>query len=340
MNKATNSSASPVGQLLREGSAARTPDGLLAHPPGHRATVLVCALTDLDGTANDEHVAEHLRLDTIGPARETFALLEASGVVTGICTARSTGEARLYRRELGVTGPLISENGAVVTYPDGTRDVFGDLSTLAEAVHRIEARLGRPVPNSLDFEGLRAAWERERRGECEVFLGHPDLDSLHIAAERSASCFLVGLTPAEKEIAADIAEGMNLSSFGHLLHLIARGADKGRALGALNDHLRSRPPVGGLRPEVIAQVVFGNGENDLPLFETALREGGTAVLVGDATTPGGFHFDSRRHAIPEGTIRFPGISHGHAIRRSLPHLRRFYRDRHGIDFPWPDEDGR
>ena len=340
MNKATNSTGGPVDQLLSAGAAVRTPDGLLVRPPGSPATVLVCALTDLDGTANDEHVAEHLRLGTIGPAREAFALLADSGVVTGICTARSTGEARLYRRELGVTGPLISENGAVVTYPDGSRDVFGDLSTLAEAVRRIEARLGRHIPCSLDFDGLRAAWERERRGESEAFLGHPDLDSLRLAAERSASCFLVGLSPAEKEIAAAVAGEMDLSSFGHLLHLIARGADKGHALAALNDHLRSRPPVDGLRPEIIAQVVFGNGENDLPLFATALREGGAAVLVGDATTPGGFHFDTDRHAIPAGTIRFPGISHGHAIRRSLPHLRRFYRERHGIDFPWPDGDGR
>jgi hypothetical protein len=205
---------------------------------------------------------------------------------------------------------------------------------LAEAVRRIDARLGRAVPNSLDWAGLQAAWERERRGEGPVFLGHPDRESLRRSADRHASCYLVGLSPDEKAVVAGIAGEMGLTCFGELLHLIPRGVDKGRAFAALNAHLTAIPPQHGLRPDMVVQIVFGNGENDLPLFGQALKAGGQAVLVGDATTLGGFHFDIARHPVPESTIMLPGVSHGHAIRRSLPLLRDFFAEKHGVLFPW------
>lgn len=333
-NNALTENLQPLDRLLSSGAAARCADGLLVKAPRTGATLLICALTDLDGTANDEHVREDLRLATIAPARDAFAVLAASGVVTGICTARSSGEARHYQRELNVTGPLISENGAVVRFPDGSREVFGDLGTLAAAVNTITARLRRPVPHSLDWAGLEAAWERERRGESPALLGHPDRESLRRAAEREASCFLVGLTPEEKRLVAGLAGELGLACFGELLHLIARGANKGRAMEALNAHLLHRPPEQGLKPDRVAQIVFGNGENDLPLFASALRAGGAAVLVGDATTEHGFHFDPMQHPVPEGTISLRGVSHGHAIRQSLPLLREFFAARYGVVFPW------
>ncbi|MCW5557629.1 MAG: HAD hydrolase family protein [Verrucomicrobiae bacterium] len=302
--------------------------------PRTSRTILIYALTDLDGTANDEHLAEPLRLSSIGPAREAFAVLARSGIVTGICTARSTGEALHYRRELGISGPLISENGAVLRFPDGSQRIFGDLTSLAAAAARIGARLQRPIPNSMDLPGLEGVWERERRGEAPAHLGHADIESLRRAADRSASCFLVGLSPAEKQIAAGVARELGLTCFGDLLHLIPAGIDKGRALQALNTHLLSAASDHRLRPEAVAPIVFGNGENDLPLFEQALNAGGAAVLVGDETAPGGFHFDTRRHQIPQGTLLIEGVSHGHAIQQSLPRLRDFLVERYGVSFPW------
>lgn len=320
--------------LLVSGAAVKSPLGLRVRTPHGGKRLLVCAMTDLDGTANDEHVAEHLRLSTIGPARDAFAQLAEAGVVTGICTARSSGEARHYRRELGVSGPVISENGAVVEFADGSRQVFGDLNQLREALARVRSRLGRNVPSSLELPGLIEAWQRERSGLSPVFLGHPDLDSLCRSADRRASCFLVGLTPGEKLIVTGIATEMGLGCFGELLHLIPAGADKGRALAALNAALLSRVAEPGEAPDLVAQIVFGNGDNDLPLFEQAIRGGGAAVLVGDPSTPWGFHFDTIRHPVPDGVISLAGVSHGYAIQRSLPLLKTFFAERYGILFPW------
>lgn len=326
--------ALPLETLFRRGAAAKCADGLLVHSPKTGTLVLVCALTDLDGTANDEHVAERDRLATILPAKEAFATLARSGIVTGICTARSTGEARHYQGYLGTTGPVISENGAVISLADGSQRILGDLAKLKATIREITHALGRPIPNSLDAAGLEAAWEKERRGESPPFLGHADRESLRRAADRRASCFLVGLSPREKEAVAELAGRRGLTCFGDLLHLVPKGVDKGRAFAALNDDLLHRSAQPGWQPSVVSQIVFGNGENDLPLFEQALATGGWAVLVGDATKPQGFHFDIGKQRVPKGTITLPGVSHGQAILQSLPTLRVFFARQYGILFPW------
>ncbi len=327
-----------VDELRDRGLAVACPHGLWVRAPRGGRTLLIAALTDLDGTANDEHVPEHGRLATLGPARAALATLADSGIVTGICTARSFGEARQYREALGGRGPLIAENGAVLGLPDGTRRVFGNAAQLGIAVRRIGDRLGRPVPSSLDWPSLEAAWERERAGAGPVFLGHPDRESLRLAGDRVASCFLVGLSAGEKAVARTVAAELGLDCFGELLHLIPQGADKGRALAALGDHLRSAD-LGLPGPvDLVAHIVFGNGENDLPLFARAIDGGGAAVLVGDATSENGFHFDPALHPVPAGTITLPGVSHGHGMVRSLPRVAEQFARDHGIRFPWSDPD--
>ena len=332
--KARGGGPRPLASLLRTGAARKGPQGLLLRSPRTGKTVLVCALTDLDGTANDEHAVERDRLATIQPAKKAFAILAQSGIVTGICTARSTGEALHYRRQLDIAGPLIAENGAVIRFADGSQTVWGDLQPLRDAVSRISRLLGRPVPNSLDYAGLVAAWERELRGDGPTFLGHPDEVSLRRAADRHGSCFLVGLSPREKEAVAALAGEMGLTCFGELLHLIPQGVDKGRAFQVLHNHLLGLPAEPGWHPETMAQIVFGNGENDLPLFRQALRAGGCAVLVGDATSPTGFYFDTSRQRVPRGTIALKGLSNGHAILQSLPRLKAFFARKYGVLFPW------
>lgn len=330
----SNGNEVAVEDLRRQGEAVHSEHGLLVRSPRTGVGLLITALTDLDGTVNDEHEPEFRRLDTIGPAREAFGVLAACGVGVGICTARSTGEALRYRTALNVSGPIIAENGAVVLLTDGTRRLMGDPGPLRAAVDRIQRRVGRRFPHSLDWAGLEEAWERERRGESAVFLGHPDREALRLAADRYASCFLVGLDPAEKRLAAGVACEMGLSCFGELLHLIPSGVGKGAALDLLNGLLVRLPVATPWRPDTVVPIVFGNGENDLPLFAKAIQGGGAAVLVGDARSATGFHLDTRAHPVPEGTIKIPRISHGYAIRKSLPLLADFLATRHGIRFPW------
>lgn len=288
-------------------------------------------MTDLDGTANDEHEPEHARLATIAPARAAFARLAKAGAITGICTARSFGEAAHYRAALGISGPLIAENGAVRERPDGSRELLGNPAGLKAAVDRITAAVGRRFPHSLDWHSLESAWENEQRPGAAVFLGHPDRESLRRAADRLASCFLVGLSPSEKAVAVRVAGELGFDAFGELLHLIPRGANKGTALVRLLADFRGPDTE---RAAGAVPVVFGNGENDLPLFREALAARGVAVLVGDARSASGFHFDPALHPVPEGTLCFPGQSHGHAILASLPDIARRLRELHGLSVEW------
>lgn len=331
MDPSPPSSVGSANQIERIPIAARSEQGLRAGSHKMSPALLIVAMTDIDGTANDEHEPEHQRLATIGPAREAFSTLEKEGIVTGICTARSVGEAYHYRSALQLTGPLICENGGVLVFTDGSRRILGDLEKLKNGVKRISARIGRYIPNSLDWPGLEAAWELERSGKSPEFLGHPDRESLRLAADRLASCFLVGLDPAEKVEATAVAKELGLDSFGELLHLVPHGVSKGVALSMWMEHVEATTPG---PPVKVVPIVFGNGENDLPLFERAIHAGGAAVLVGDPRTANGFQFDIIRHPPPLGTITLPGISHGYAIQQSLPRLAEFFAARYGIRFVW------
>ncbi len=332
--KKETSNEQPLDALLAAGAARKCSDGLLVRSPKTSEVLLIYALTDLDGTANDEHAPESSRLSTILPASNAFSRLKESGIITGICTARSLGEARHYQQHLNVSGPLIAENGAVVHFPDGSQKVFGSLAQLKAVADWASSHLGREIPNSIEYPSLEEAWEKEQRGETAALLGHTDKESLRRSADRVASCFLVGLSAPEKEAVAAHASEQGIFCFGHLLHLIPAGASKGVALKALNDHLMERTPDHGLRPDRVALIVFGNGENDISLFEQALKAGGAAVLVGDATSPGGFHFDTSMHPVPAGTIAMRGVSHGDGILQSLPLLKDFFAREYGILFQW------
>jgi HAD superfamily hydrolase (TIGR01484 family) len=333
-SKKETSDEQPIDALLAAGAAWKCSDGLLVRSPKTSEALLIYALTDLDGTANDEHVPESSRLSTILPASQAFSRLKDGGIITGICTARSLGEARHYQQHLKISGPLIAENGAVVQFPDGSQKVFGSLAQLKAMADWASSHLGREIPNSIEYSSLEEAWEKERRGETAILLGHTDEESLRRSADRVASCFLVGLTAPEKATVAAHAREKGISCFGHLLHLIPAGASKGVALKALNDHLMERSPDHGLRPDRVALIVFGNGENDISLFDQALKAGGAAVLVGDSTTPGGFHFDTSKQAVPAGTIAMRGVSHGDGILRSLPLLKDFFARKYGVVFHW------
>lgn len=321
-------------QLAAREEILPCPHGLLVKSPATGQWTLFFALTDLDGTANDERAPEQERISTIGPAREAFATLALTGIPTGVCTARSFGEARQYREALGITGPLIAENGAVASLADGSLGALGDSSQLAPIIAKIAAAVGRPILNSLDTQGLINAWQREQSGEAAVLLGHPDLESLIRSAERRGSCYLIGLDAKEREVAITVAEMFGLSAFGDLLHLIPAGVDKGMALDSLLESLRRSSATVATGPVAGAPIVFGNGKNDLPLFQRALDAGGAAVLVGDASHPSGYHPELPTDQIPTGTLTLPGLSHGHAIQASLPCLARFLAHRHGIQFPW------
>ena len=72
---------------------------------GRRPAMLIC---DIDGTLTDEHYGLHPGLP------EAFRRLETNGVPVALATGNVRPVAWALSRHLGLTGPLICENGGVV----------------------------------------------------------------------------------------------------------------------------------------------------------------------------------------------------------------------------------
>lgn len=338
----------PREMRLGAGTTYRSDMGLVFRSPKTQETCLMFALTDIDGTLNNEHVSESERIHTIAPACEAIDALQSYGVLVGICTARANGEAEMYARAVRARGFVISENGACTGHPGGTPVTIGDMREIRECVAAIETALGRSVVSTLDLTALESRWHdqvmarRERSGvdipAQEDDLGHSTLEELRISAARVASAYLSGLAPAEREVASSIARAHGFRPFGDLLHLINRRADKGVALDALCERLLGEEllvsDASGARMNVlldrVTPIVFGNGENDLPLFASAIERGGYGVLVADPVQAHGFHFDLRAQPPHPHTLITHGAPFGHGIKAAVPELVSRVRDRYGI----------
>lgn len=294
----------------------------------------VVALTDLDGTANDESVLERDRLSTVGAAREVLGALKAYGIPRGCITGRSLGEARVYAHALELDGPTICEDGAVMVVPRGY--VEGDTSggdllgwradenafvLSSVGTERIAAfirlmRSGTRAPGDDGRPDVVASCSSSPE-EIQHALAHATLDAARRSCERLASAFVTNLTTEQREWVRVQAPRWGLRVFGDPLHLIGKDADKGRALGILDKHavrlFPSMPASAGVLP-----IVFGNAVNDLPLFRMAALLGGIGVLV--ARTRGGHALP--RAAVPEGTL-ITNRPAGEGMRESLPAILSF-----------------
>ena len=334
---------------LRPGDAYRSEVGLVARSPKTGETTLLLGFSDIDGTLNDEHVVESQRIHTIGPAVDAVRELQSYGIPVGICTARAHGEAELYARAVGASGIIIAENGASTAYPGGECVTIGDMRDIRECVVAIEESIGRSIVSTLDIASLEERWSRQcaarstgqaiARESYNNDLGHDSREALRMSASRVASAYLSGLTPDERRIAVAVAESRGFKPFGDLLHLISRRADKGVALEALCERLQGemvslttgRFAGASIRIDRVAPIVFGNGENDLPLFASAIERGGYGVLVADPVKPSGFHFDICTNAPHPQTLITHGAPFGHGMRAAVPLLCSHLKADYGIE---------
>lgn len=178
-------------------------------------------ITDIDGTITDSDGRIHL------PAASELQHLERCGVPVGLATGRPYGIVRVLGEYLGLTGPLIAENGGV-GYFRGRRFVLGSRRVAQDAL----ALLSRSV-------ALVPTWDNEIRLtdvalECGV-------DVAHIQTLLSNG-------------GADV----DIHESSIMIHIGKRGVTKRAALEHCAD-------VAGLTPGDIA--VAGDSNSDLSLFE-------------------------------------------------------------------------
>lgn len=83
------------------------------------ATAPIVVVTDLDGTLldNDTYAA--------GPAAVKVTALQDAGARVVCCSAKTRAEQQVHRRDLGIAGLFVIENGAAVHDDDGPVRVLG-----------------------------------------------------------------------------------------------------------------------------------------------------------------------------------------------------------------------
>ncbi|MCA1906313.1 MAG: HAD-IIB family hydrolase [Desulfarculus sp.] len=220
--------------------------------------------TDLDGTLLDHQTYSH------AAARPALEALKAVGAELVPCSSKTRAELLPLVRELGLDGPLISENGGGVFLPQGHPLASQPgwlpagpgwlLRPLGLPIAEVRARLAtfasrfgaRGFGQMTDAEvaqltGLSleaAASARQREFDEPVWLPEP---------ERQAEAFL----------AASRQAGLEATRGGRFFHVLS-GADKGRAAGLLLDLYR---PTG---PQIIS-AGLGDALNDAPLLAAVDR---------------------------------------------------------------------
>ena len=184
-------------------------------------------VTDVDGTLTDE--SRRLDPDAVRALRR----LEEGGFPVILATGNVLPIALALHRSLGLSGPIVAENGGLVWWKDESgRDRVERLADrrVAVAAYRTLLRSGLPI--------RRLFTDRWRESEVAI---EP---TVSVAEVRRA----LG------------ARALTVESTGFAIHLMERGAGK---LTALARVLR---PLGR---SVRDAVVLGDGDNDVPMLRAA-----------------------------------------------------------------------
>lgn len=192
---------------------------------------------DIDGTLTDANKLLHVG------AVEALRALEAAGIPVIICTGNTRPIAYGLWRFIGLSGPLVCENGGVLWYPDG------------EVVLRAEGR--------------------EAEEACRWVAEHiPGIDADGIATNRWRESEWCLKTDEDMEaIQAALADSrwshLTVLRTGFAIHVMDPCLSKGQGLSAVLERL-------GVAAEDVLAV--GDAPNDLSMFELV----GWSVAVGGA----------------------------------------------------------
>jgi mannosyl-3-phosphoglycerate phosphatase len=225
--------------------------------------------TDLDACLLDE---ETHRPDEARPALEALARAEAPLV---LCTSKTRAEVEAVRRDLGLGGPFVFENGGGIAIPPATRGWRPPLRPRGEGPLLI--RRGTPhAALVLALREIAAETGLCLRGFSEIpaqeaaeMTGLEPEDACRAAAREFDEPFLIvgggtkGLRPDEAErrvVAAAARRGLRTSRGGRFLHLTGP-VDKGGAVRQLLA-LHAGPAV---------SVALGDAENDLTMLQAVDR---------------------------------------------------------------------
>ncbi len=203
--------------------------------------------SDVDGTVLDRHGRYAMRADEVAPYLFELTIVLAS--------SRTILELSRNQRDLGVLGPVVAENGAVVALP------WHELLASAGTREEIDGRSWCVLTLGVHEDVLRADVQEAARTT-----GTPYVDQRDVESTLGRRCSVL-LRPVEGASAASLspiayalrAQGHSVASGGDWL-AVTGGADKGRGVHAVVELLATL----GTRPAILGAV--GDGDNDVPLL--------------------------------------------------------------------------
>jgi len=233
---------------------------------------------DIDGTLINSYG------DVSAENREALALARSAGLRVALSTGRSLKSSRRFVRELPLDNYHIFFDGALVSSPDLSEEIYAqsiDKAVLRQMIdfarsHGIDLELHSTThyfaeretwstdahrrffdsePTMVDFAGL---WERERIIKGAIVITAPEEEARirSLISHFDANlCFSSVVTPTYPDVT--------------FINILAPGTSKGKALKILASHL-------GISLDDVAAV--GDGHNDISLLSTA----GLAIAMGNA----------------------------------------------------------
>jgi len=196
-------------------------------------------MADVDGTLTHS--------SSLGPlVSESICRLEECGIMVGLVSGRTLPGLEALARDLGISGPVIAENGAVARIKADGEMV--DLGYSRQPALRDLAKLKRLFPDA-----IAEREDNQVRLIDVVFRAHG-----------------VDTEELRKHL-----EDTQLLDSGYILHLVQQGVSKGRTLMTILAKIGN----GDLSPEEV--LVFGDSLTDMSLFELFPY----SVLITNASLP-------------------------------------------------------
>lgn len=183
-------------------------------------------MADVDGTLTDGG-------DLLSPGvLEAIRRFEKVGVMVGLVSGRTLPGLESLALDLGISGPIIAENGGVAKLKVGEEAV--NLGYSRQPAIRALEELKRLFPGAIE--------ERE--------------DNKY----RSVDIVFRVLGIDIEELRSHV-KGVHLLDSGYILHLVQEGVSKGGTL------MKLLPKIGDGKLSITEVVVFGDSLTDLSLFE-------------------------------------------------------------------------
>lgn len=221
----------------------------------------IALFSDVDGTLLD--ASDRLALTP----RDVARLAPHAELI--LASSRTLAELAVIQRRLGVTGALVAENGAVVSFPArwrGTRgrrrDVvaLGDrAATLVPHIHRAAARAGVQIVNQKQLLPDRGRSLRRSHSVCLLDWQGTDADGFLVAlrragleASRSGTWITITSGPHKGTgVRAVLARARQAGARFHRAVAVGNAANDRPLLAAVTDRFAIRNPGRGHDRELI-----------------------------------------------------------------------------------------